>query len=84
MLRNPQNLDAELAKASKKTDMYAFAILLWVLFTEKKPFADADDETALSMQVHGNARPSTKDLQVKSVPPSVVQVKLTLCISSAS
>ena len=66
MLHNPyaDNSNSEdyasgetIAKPSRKTDMYAFAILCWEVLTEQKPFKNVKNETALSSLVHQGQRP---------------------------
>jgi serine/threonine protein kinase len=54
MLPNPfaQNVDAQVAKPSRKTDMYAFAVLAWELLTQSKPFSSIANETVLCTKVH--------------------------------
>lgn len=54
MLVNPYDVSNEyqVAKASRSTDMYAFALVAYELLTEEKPFADVHKETLLAVKVH--------------------------------
>ena len=47
-----QSGKAEVAKASRKTDMYAFALVCWQVLSGRRPFAEvANDEAALVIKV---------------------------------
>jgi serine/threonine protein kinase len=39
------------AKPSRKTDIYSFAILMWEVLAEQKPYANIDNEVVLSVRV---------------------------------
>ena len=54
--------DFKITKASRKTDMYAFAILMWEVITEKKPFNWIKDEVTLCSIVHQGGRPAIADI----------------------
>lgn len=56
------------AKPSRKTDMYAFALLCWQTLTQKNLFPDITTETMLATMVHKGYRPPLEDL-----PPSTPQ-----------
>jgi serine/threonine protein kinase len=54
MLINPYsetNL-GEVAKPSRKTDIYAFAVLAWEVMTQKQPFEGVQSQTMLCAKVH--------------------------------
>ena len=53
---------SRLAKPSRKSDMYAFAILMWEFITEKKPFDDIKNSVMLCSRVHQGYRPSLDDI----------------------
>ena len=62
MLINVHVDDFKISKASRKTDMYAFAILMWEVITEKKPFHWIKDEVTLCSVVHQGGRPAISDI----------------------
>jgi serine/threonine protein kinase len=49
MLTNPYSSDIQeqVAKPSRKTDMYAYGILCWEVLTQEKPFSDVQSEMIL-------------------------------------
>ena len=53
---------SKLFKPSRKSDMYAFAILMWEFITEKKPFDDIKNSVMLCSRVHQGYRPSLDDI----------------------
>ncbi len=61
MLVNPfdETHDSErtVTKATRKTDMYAFAIEAWEILTGLKPIGDVKYETTLALKVHMGERP---------------------------
>jgi serine/threonine protein kinase len=82
MLENPADLadlansgddDLQVARASRKTDMYAFAILAWETLTRKRPFIEIKKETILAARVHRGVRPS-KDQLPAECPQAVVDM----------
>lgn len=75
MLVNPYSdeVDGKLARASRRTDMYAFAILCWEVLAGMKPFSDISNSTLLASKVHQGFRPSLEMLP-KEVPMKVVQM----------
>ena len=52
----------KVAKPSRKSDQYAFAILMWEFITEKKPFDDIKNSVMLCSRVHQGYRPLLKDI----------------------
>jgi serine/threonine protein kinase len=54
MLTNPyaDEVNYQVAKPSRKTDMYAYGVLAWEVVTQKKPFADIGSEIILCAKVH--------------------------------
>lgn len=75
MLVNPYSdeVDGKLARASRRTDMYAFAILSWEVLTSSKPFSEISNSTLLASKVHQGFRPSL-DALPKEVPAKIVQM----------
>ena len=53
---------SRISKPSRKSDMYAFAILTWEFITEKKPFDDIINPVMLCSRVHQGYRPSLNDI----------------------
>jgi serine/threonine protein kinase len=76
MLLNPfaePDTKATYAKASRKTDMYAFAVLTWEVLSQKKPFSDIRSEPELGVAVHRNIRPPVNDLPTET-PPGIIRM----------
>jgi serine/threonine protein kinase len=67
MIVNPLNAEfSELvARASKKTDIYSFAVLSWELLTLSKPFAECKTEVVLSTRVHQGLRPNMNSIPLQ-------------------
>ena len=64
------------AKPSRKTDMYAFALLCWQVLTQKNLFPDISTEAVLASMVHRGYRPPIEDL------PTATPQNVTDMISS--
>ena len=75
MLFNPygDNTENTVAKPSRKSDVYAFAILAWELLAEKRPFAGAANEIMLSAMIHQGERPSLAEVP-SDCPKKVVDL----------
>jgi serine/threonine protein kinase len=74
MLHNPLQASASssVSKASRRTDIYAFAVLAWELLADEKPFTEAGNiESKLLTMVHSNQRPDLDILRRKGVPPAI-------------
>lgn len=74
VLRSPTALFSRTQRC--KADVYCYAIILWQIFTRKKPYAAIKDD-ALMGRVLGGLRPDVPP----SMPP-VVRALLPLCWSS--
>jgi serine/threonine protein kinase len=61
------------AKASRKTDIYAFALLAWEILSQKKPFSHVTSEPELCMTVHRGIRPPLEELPADT-PKSIVDM----------
>lgn len=72
MLFDPVESDDKttIAKASRKTDVYALAILAWEVMTQKYPFSDIKSKEQLCWCVHQNQRPSLQELP-HYTPPQI-------------
>jgi serine/threonine protein kinase len=67
LLMNPfqdiqQGKEIKIAKSSRKTDMYAFAVLAWEILSCKRPFSDIKSEGELCATIHQGYRPPLDDL----------------------
>ncbi|CAM6000696.1 unnamed protein product [Sphagnum balticum] len=78
LLYNPfgDDLDSsslKIAKPSRKSDVYAFAIMAWELLTEKRAFSQAANLIMLNAMIHQGQRPSLKELPV-DCPPRISEL----------
>ena len=62
-----------IAQPSRKTDLYAFAILAWELLTQAQPFGDVRTEGELCTKVHKHVRPPL-NLLPKDTPLAIVNM----------
>jgi serine/threonine protein kinase len=69
--------ETQVAKPSRKTDMYAFALLAWEVLAETKPFLSIKSEAALCSKVHQGMRPDLNLLPPDT--PMVIQDMITAC-----
>ena len=78
MLVNPYvEFQGTVAKASRKTDMYAFGMLAWEVLTEERPFHDVRSESVLCSRVHKGVRPPLARLPADT--PGDVACMVELC-----
>ena len=70
-------LTHSVAKASRKTDMYAFAVMVWEILTQKRPFMHMLSEAVLVTRIYQGVRPDTKELPADC--PATVKLLLTRC-----
>lgn len=82
MLINPYTnaVDGKVAKASRKTDVYAFAMLTWELLAEGDLYPDVFSEPALCSRVHQGARPPLSQLPPET--PWDIKYMLKACWSA--
>ena len=75
MLFNPFNKDGDItvARASRKTDMYAFAVVAWEILSQKKPFVSVKSEAELGWNVHQGLRPPIESVP-DSTPTGIVEL----------
>ncbi len=64
---------AVLAKPSRKTDVYAFAVLCWEVLSQLYPFNEVRNETELSAKIHQGHRPPIEQLPAET-PSTVVRM----------
>jgi serine/threonine protein kinase len=81
MISNPfaDNPDEKLATASRKSDMYAFAVLVWEVLSELLPFTGIRNEVMLATRIHQGMRPDLGALP-QSCPESI-RTMLSSCWS---
>ena len=79
MLVNPclvsMNVDelSMVAKPSRRTDIYAFALLCWQVLSQRRPFSEVQGEVMLCSEVHKGYRPPLTKLP-KDTPEEVIQM----------
>lgn len=62
LLFNPLVPTSTIAKASRKADIYSFAIVVWEVMSQKLPFSGIKSVEQLSWSVQQNVRPLLDDL----------------------
>ena len=78
LLVNPyEEFTGSVAKSSRKTDMYAFAMLAWEVLTQQKPFAEISNESVLCSRVHKGFRPPLEVLPTDT--PAAVVTMIACC-----
>lgn len=78
MLPNASNRSGDVSRASRKTDMYAFALMTWEILSEKQPYLDVNNnDAALCLKVHNGDRPSMDELS-REVPQDIHEM-INLC-----
>ena len=74
MLFNPSTeSQTEVAKPSRKTDIFAFGILSWEVLTQNRPFSDVNNEIELSDLLHQGGRPSLDKLP-NNTPADMIEL----------
>lgn len=73
MLFDSSVAKSTVARSSRKTDVYAFALLTWEILTQKQPFDHIKNEAALCSAVHKGERPPISELPTNT-PPSIIQL----------
>ncbi|CAL9688627.1 unnamed protein product [Knipowitschia caucasica] len=69
----PEHLESIHTPSTEKSDVYSFAIVVWVILTGEEPYANARSEDHLSQCVRNGNRPA-EDLIPQDVPPQIVQL----------
>lgn len=73
MLMNPYQVVQKkvIAQSSRKTDIYAFALLSWEVLTQNQAFFDVDTEGELCAKVHKGQRPPLEQIP-RNCPSGVI------------
>nr|XP_054349430.1 receptor-interacting serine/threonine-protein kinase 1 isoform X6 [Pongo pygmaeus] len=58
----PEHLNDVNAKPTEKSDVYSFAVVLWVIFANKEPYENAICEQQLIMCIKSGNRPDVDDI----------------------
>ncbi|XP_061695405.1 receptor-interacting serine/threonine-protein kinase 1 isoform X2 [Syngnathoides biaculeatus] len=72
----PEHLQSVNAVSTEKSDVYSFAIVVWVVVTGKEPYANARNEDQISQCVRNGNRPAM-DLVPADTPPEITQLMVT-------
>lgn len=79
LLTNPfeqsTNTETIIAKPSRKTDMYAFAIVAWEILSQNQPFAEIRAEGELCTRVHQGHRPPVSELPTDTSPNILAMIE---------
>ncbi|XP_060940752.1 receptor-interacting serine/threonine-protein kinase 1 [Limanda limanda] len=68
----PEHLESINTASSEKSDVYSFAIVVWVILTGEEPYANARSEDHISQCVRQGDRPSG-DLIPEDTPAEIIQ-----------
>jgi serine/threonine protein kinase len=83
MLVNPYQLTmnvndlSTVAMPSRRTDIYAFALLTWQILSQRRPFSEVKGEVMLCSHVHQDQRPPLTKLP-KDTPQEIISM-MTQC-----
>ncbi|XP_077471872.1 receptor-interacting serine/threonine-protein kinase 1 [Stigmatopora argus] len=69
----PEHLESIHAASTEKSDVYSFAIVVWVIVTSKEPYANARNEDQISLCVRSGNRPAM-DLIPDSMPKEITDL----------
>ena len=75
MIANPYEISTttSVAKASRKSDMYAFALVAWEVLTGLKPFSEVNTEIMLASMLHKGLRPEISKIP-SECPQKIVEM----------
>ncbi|XP_078224569.1 receptor-interacting serine/threonine-protein kinase 1 isoform X5 [Callithrix jacchus] len=73
----PEHLNDVNAKPTEKSDVYSFAIVLWVIFANKEPYENAICEQQLIMCIKSGNRPDVDDI-IEYCPREIISL-MKLC-----
>ncbi|KAM6918748.1 receptor-interacting serine/threonine-protein kinase 1 [Xenentodon cancila] len=69
----PEHLESIHARSTEKSDVYSFAIVVWVILTGQEPYANARSEDQMSQCVRNGDRPE-ESLIPEDTPVEIVQL----------
>lgn len=72
--------DGGISKPTRKTDVFAFALLSWEVLSGQKAYANINSDMKLAKAVHDNVRPDLSALP-SDTPPEVIAL-ITACWSN--
>ncbi|KAM9349200.1 receptor-interacting serine/threonine-protein kinase 1 [Symphorus nematophorus] len=69
----PEHLESIHTTSTEKSDVYSFAIVVWVVLTGEEPYANARSEDQMSQCVRNGDRP-TEDLIPDDTPSEIIEL----------
>ncbi|XP_070775016.1 receptor-interacting serine/threonine-protein kinase 1 [Enoplosus armatus] len=69
----PEHLDSIHTASTEKSDVYSFAVVVWVILTGEEPYANARSEDQMSQCVRNGDRPA-EDLIPRDTPAEMIQL----------
>lgn len=69
----PEHLESIHTPSTEKSDVYSFAIVVWVILTGEEPYANARSEDQMSQCVRNGDRPA-EDLIPADTPAEIIQL----------
>ncbi|XP_034558654.1 receptor-interacting serine/threonine-protein kinase 1 [Notolabrus celidotus] len=69
----PEHLESIHTPSTEKSDVYSFAIVVWVILTGEEPYANARSEDQMSQCVRKGDRP-TDDLLPEDTPVEIIEL----------
>ncbi|XP_049454365.1 receptor-interacting serine/threonine-protein kinase 1 isoform X2 [Epinephelus fuscoguttatus] len=69
----PEHLESIHTVSTEKSDVYSFAIVVWVILTGEEPYANARSEEQISQCVRSGQRPA-EDLIPDNTPAEIIQL----------
>ncbi|XP_077376031.1 receptor-interacting serine/threonine-protein kinase 1 isoform X2 [Festucalex cinctus] len=73
----PEHLESVHTVSTEKSDVYSFAIVVWVIVTGKEPYANARNEDQISQCVRNGNRPAM-DLIPENTPAEIINL-MVMC-----
>ncbi|KAM9720270.1 receptor-interacting serine/threonine-protein kinase 1 [Menidia menidia] len=69
----PEHLESIHTPSTQKSDVYSFAVVIWVILTGKEPYENARSEDQISRCIRNGDRPA-EDLIPRNTPAEIVQL----------